>query len=558
MPLNLAVLRCRAVGCDDVVGSSAREDQCGVCDGDGSSCAGELFRWRDTGHFSPCDKSCGPNSIRVSVSVCVNIHTERVVPERMCADRARPRPQIRRCEHIVCPSNSHLTPQLRHQWLAADWSDCSTTCGTGEQRREVFCVERVEKDVDRRVDDVQHCWQSQKPVEMRKCNFKMALRLKVSANGALRIFHAGLSDAGVYACRTADGRAQGNVTLRFKPASEGEKRPPAQSADNRTKQQRKGLELLQRVRDSLHRLGDRAVLQRLASVNDPAQIRVDFSVSSWADCHQAQCGQGEGVQVRLLKCQLHLRASARAGAVLLQLQALRQPNKKRMSGHLCPNNANSLSHSTILSAVDRVRPHLRVSPIFTSSSLNALCGGKELFFKCENLQKTGSFKSRGAMNAVLCALEGNANLRGVITHSSGNHGQALAWAASQKGLRCVVVVPKNTPDTKLDAIRSYGAELIQCEPSMESRRARRTPRGNSRMRVATHAGPCDTADDRSNGRENEQTPPISPSSAAFRRLCEDQSRFCDILRLFRTCEQAHVRARCCFSCRRFGNRTKNV
>ncbi|KAI3413968.1 hypothetical protein GPALN_011438 [Globodera pallida] len=1249
---NLAVCldgKCRAVGCDDVVGSSAREDQCGVCDGDGSSCAGELFRWRDTGHFSPCDKSCGPNSIRVSVSVCVNIHTERVVPERMCADRARPRPQIRRCEHIVCPSNSHLTPQLRHQWLAADWSDCSTTCGTGEQRREVFCVERVEKDVDRRVDDVQHCWQSQKPVEMRKCNVDAcpewragewgacsascgrgmrrrsvkcfradehfhefhchgkkpaqeqpcwsgisclgmdgpkqlmsysegagdrqmrpsfiasdwrecsascgpgirsrlveyqskpvqfqpchlapcpvkgtpaqsairslslpfggppenergengtsvfrwelgewtkcsalcaggrqrssvvcvdtvrrvtvswtncegrgaglrpqeltracnrqactpdweigpwsacshacggglrtrrvrcvrtardsgaaavtllvmpdaqcpgprpgdkepcgvvdcapewlaghwgqcsascgtdgeqrrvlrcvrrdalgdvraldmaqcpeaqrpdeplaeadddetspnerkhrkltlkvggfanlyegtsvkvkcplrgggdrrrvvwskdgqrvanSLRLKVSANGALRIFHAGLSDAGVYACRTADGRAQGNVTLRFKPASEGEKRPPAQSADNRTKQQRKGLELLQRVRDSLHRLGDRAVLQRLASVNDPAQIRVDFSVSSWADCHQAQCGQGEGVQVRLLKCQLHvggpeaapanvetdiceafgvprpaatrpctdercprwcaksrcvrhgtalmkrdvrcafsngtlapsnaalcdrrarpklkrecengafrivsrngvrrcgaaaancagteafrcdccaacgagrasplggtaspparpaairacesqrtlapcdtaddrssgreneqservheknegeeaesgesgeaqtfvsnhppppladrsnsypeglgmteqyqqqremfdssletrqtpdraehrlglelktdaeqklweanlepltetsdavavpevpqeekplvpeiewetnnaipeelseeesaseapreekpvseapkeekpvsealreekpsqdsgrrlrdvvvkpftgwqrwrgaanfafvrrvspplrgpksllrhfapfsnLRASARAGAVLLQLQALRQPNKKRNVRPMCPNNANSLSHSTILSAVDRVRPHLRVSPIFTSSSLNALCGGKELFFKCENLQKTGSFKSRGAMNAVLCALEGNANLRGVITHSSGNHGQALAWAASQKGLRCVVVVPKNTPDTKLDAIRSYGAELIQCEPSMESSR----------------------------------------------------------------------------------------
>uniref|UniRef100_A0A914GW47 Serine racemase n=1 Tax=Globodera rostochiensis TaxID=31243 RepID=A0A914GW47_GLORO len=1316
---NLAVCldgKCRAVGCDDVVGSSAREDQCGVCDGDGSSCAGELFRWRDTGNFSPCDKSCGPNSIRVSVSVCVNIHTERVVPERMCADRARPRPQIRRCEHIVCPSNSHLTPQLRHQWLAADWSDCSATCGTGEQRREVFCVERVEKDVDRRVDDVQHCWQSQKPVEMRKCNFDACpewragewgacsascgrgmrrrsvkclradelfhefhcdgkkpaqeqpcwsgisclgmdgpkqlisysegagdrqmrpsfiasdwrecsascgpgirsrlvecvaasgalrlpdyecqdqskpvqfqpchlapcpvkgtpaqsairslsfpfggspknergengtsifrwelgewtkcsalcaggrqrssvvcvdtvrrvtvswtnceglrpqeltracnrqactpdweigpwsacshacggglrtrrvrcvrtardsgaaavtllvmpdaqcpgprpgdkepcgvvdcapewlaghwgqcsascgtdgeqrrvlrcvrrdalgdvraldmaqcpeaqrpdgvrlcslgpcpngletfayregppgpppatanlalskdeplaeadddetspnerkhrkltlkvggfanlyegtsikvkcplrgggdrrrvvwskdgqrvannLRLKVSANGALRIFHAGLSDAGVYACRTADGRAQGNVTLRFKPASEGEKRPPAQSADNRTKQQRKGLELLQRVRDSLHRLGDRAALQRLASVNDPAQIRVDFAVSSWADCHQAQCGHGEGVQVRLLKCQLHvggpeaapanvetdiceafgvprpaatrpctdercprwvsgawsdcaksrcvrhgtalmkrdvrcafsngtlvpsnaalcdrrarpklkrecenancfaewrpsvwgrcsklcgdggvqmrllrcvwrgtrkpagrncepaarpaairacesqrtlapcdtaddrssgreneqservqeknegeeaesgesgeaqtfvsnhppppladrsnsypeglhmpeqyqqqremfdssletqqtpdraehrlglelktdaeqklweamtktsdavavpevpqeekplvpeiewetnnaipeesseeesaseapreekpvseapreekpvsealrkekpsqdsgrrlrdvvvkpftgwqrwrgaanfafvrraspplrgpksllrhfapfpnLRAGARAGAVLLQLQAFRQPNKKRlngqssrprpnfsshkiaMSGQLCPNNANSLTHSTILSAVDRVRPHLRASPIFTSSSLNALCGGKELFFKCENLQKTGSFKSRGAMNAVLCALERNANLRGVITHSSGNHGQALAWAASQKGLRCVVVVPKNTPDTKLDAIRSYGAELIQCEPSMESR-----------------------------------------------------------------------------------------
>ncbi|KAL3099107.1 hypothetical protein niasHT_025551 [Heterodera trifolii] len=96
--------RCRSVGCYGIVGSSARADQCGVCAGDGSNCADELFQWRDTGHFNPCDKSCGPNSIRVSVPVCVNIPTERVVPERMCADRVRPRPQIRRCEHIVCPA----------------------------------------------------------------------------------------------------------------------------------------------------------------------------------------------------------------------------------------------------------------------------------------------------------------------------------------------------------------------------------------------------------------------------------------------------------------------
>ncbi|KAE9546097.1 hypothetical protein FO519_010691, partial [Halicephalobus sp. NKZ332] len=96
--------KCESLGCDFIIGSSARVDQCGVCGGDGKSCGKAIFVWKDTQQFSPCDKTCGPNSYRVSVSVCMNTITNRVVPERLCGDQARPRPQVRDCPHVVCPA----------------------------------------------------------------------------------------------------------------------------------------------------------------------------------------------------------------------------------------------------------------------------------------------------------------------------------------------------------------------------------------------------------------------------------------------------------------------
>ncbi|VDM44862.1 unnamed protein product [Toxocara canis] len=95
---------CQHVGCDGIIGSNARFDHCGVCGGSGNSCGRSAFKWKDTKQFSPCDATCGPNSYRVSVSVCRNVRTGRVVPERLCADQARPRPIVEKCPHIVCPS----------------------------------------------------------------------------------------------------------------------------------------------------------------------------------------------------------------------------------------------------------------------------------------------------------------------------------------------------------------------------------------------------------------------------------------------------------------------
>lgn len=111
---------------------------------------------------------------------------------------------------------------------------------------------------------------------------------------------------------------------------------------------------------------------------------------------------------------------------------------------------------------------LPITPILTSTLLNTLTG-RNIYLKCENFQRTGSFKSRGALNAVLNAMKIDPNLKGFVTHSSGNHGQALSYAASIVKRPCAVVVPRGTPKNKTDAIEHYGAELVICDPTPTSR-----------------------------------------------------------------------------------------
>jgi threonine dehydratase len=103
----------------------------------------------------------------------------------------------------------------------------------------------------------------------------------------------------------------------------------------------------------------------------------------------------------------------------------------------------------------------------TSRTLSGMCGA-ELFFKCENLQRVGAFKFRGASNAVL-SLDAEEAARGVATHSSGNHAQALALAARLRGIPAHIVMPENAPAVKQRAVRDYGAEITFCEPTLEAR-----------------------------------------------------------------------------------------
>ena len=120
-------------------------------------------------------------------------------------------------------------------------------------------------------------------------------------------------------------------------------------------------------------------------------------------------------------------------------------------------------------AAERIRPFARRTPVLTAASLDALFGVR-LFFKCENFQRVGAFKFRGACNAVWSLPEAEA-ARGVATHSSGNHGAALALAARLRGVPCTVVVPRNAPAVKRAAVTGYGAEVVPCEPTLEAREA---------------------------------------------------------------------------------------
>ena len=121
----------------------------------------------------------------------------------------------------------------------------------------------------------------------------------------------------------------------------------------------------------------------------------------------------------------------------------------------------------IRAAARRIRMGIHRTPILTCRSIDAMVGGN-LWFKCENLQRTGAFKIRGATNAVL-SLGDDAAARGVATHSSGNHGAALAFAACARGIPAYVVMPENAPRVKRDAVTGYGARVLLCESTLAAR-----------------------------------------------------------------------------------------
>ncbi len=121
----------------------------------------------------------------------------------------------------------------------------------------------------------------------------------------------------------------------------------------------------------------------------------------------------------------------------------------------------------IQKAHERIKPFVHHTPVLSSQSINTICGA-EIFFKCENLQKVGAFKFRGACNAVLSLSPKQLN-NGVGTHSSGNHAQALALAAKMNGAKAYIVMPDNSPDVKKKAVAGYGADITFCQPTLQAR-----------------------------------------------------------------------------------------
>ncbi len=125
------------------------------------------------------------------------------------------------------------------------------------------------------------------------------------------------------------------------------------------------------------------------------------------------------------------------------------------------------SYDDMLAAHERIKPHIRRTPVRVSDYLNGLSGA-QLFFKCENFQEPGAFKVRGASNAVFGLDEAQA-AKGVATHSSGNHASCLSYAAMLRGIPCNVVMPRTAPQAKKDTVRRYGGVITECEPSTTSR-----------------------------------------------------------------------------------------
>lgn len=126
-----------------------------------------------------------------------------------------------------------------------------------------------------------------------------------------------------------------------------------------------------------------------------------------------------------------------------------------------------VSQQDIVNAHERIKNYIHRTPIHTSESVNEIAGC-ELYFKCENFQKIGAFKARGGLNAVL-SLPKEQRKNGVVTHSSGNHAQAIALAAKMAGVTAYIVMPKTAPEVKKKAVIGYGAKVTFCEPTQQSR-----------------------------------------------------------------------------------------
>ncbi len=126
-----------------------------------------------------------------------------------------------------------------------------------------------------------------------------------------------------------------------------------------------------------------------------------------------------------------------------------------------------ITKESIQQAHERIKPYVKNTPVLTNDFINELVGG-EIFFKCENLQHIGAFKARGAMNASL-SISKDELTKGVATHSSGNHAQALSRAANMLGVAAHIVMPRTAPEIKKKGVRRYGGIIYECEPTLEAR-----------------------------------------------------------------------------------------
>src|ERR1700733_2789154 len=145
----------------------------------------------------------------------------------------------------------------------------------------------------------------------------------------------------------------------------------------------------------------------------------------------------------------------------------RKPGLRYISAMNSATQTQPVTWEAIQAAHARIAPRIHRAPILTSSSLDAMIGAR-VFFKCENLQKTGSFKIRGATNAIF-SLDDQEVARGIVTQSSGNHGAAVACAAAWRGVPAWNVMPNNSSAVKRLAIEGYGGQITLCEPTMTSR-----------------------------------------------------------------------------------------
>ncbi|CAD5206224.1 unnamed protein product [Bursaphelenchus okinawaensis] len=285
--------KCQAIGCDRIIGSSAKVDHCGNCGGDSRNCNKTLFVWKETGQFSPCDQHCGPIRHQVSVSICKNSKNDRIVPERMCADLERPRPRVRKCPPTSCQAN----------WTTGPWGSCSASCGRGHQVRAVQCIDLANPDGP--AIDEHYCIGVKRPLRQRLCVQNECPRWS-PGDWSTCICHLGIKERDIDCTQNGIRITESACTVRDRPKSvmECECRPEDPASKDKTSEGRESTRFAEaspflqwNANDGFS--GASASGFTSNELSAKPQTRPQYKPAEWSEC-SSSCGPG--FQTRKVEC----------------------------------------------------------------------------------------------------------------------------------------------------------------------------------------------------------------------------------------------------------------
>uniref|UniRef100_A0A1I8BFU6 Ig-like domain-containing protein n=1 Tax=Meloidogyne hapla TaxID=6305 RepID=A0A1I8BFU6_MELHA len=641
------------------------------------STVSDVYRWKH-GRWTVCSSSCLGGQQRLPL-ICIELSTGKTVSYSKCEEETsgagkKPEELIRQCNQQPCPPNweisdwsicSHFcggglrTRQIRciqliakkgpestlllpdikcpgerpvneepcgmvdcaPEWKVGNWSQCSTNCGLGEQKRSINCIQRdsLGKIEEKPIEECIMAANGERPIISKECNnlvncpldieeekvqnnlnspinlpfiysepFKIKVksakdqplsdneneedleeeeeenknnqprkltlqiggianlyegtsvkvkcpvknignkrkiiwtvngrplrqssRLKISKNGALRIFNSRQHDAGIYACYNIENENKqlGNVTLKFKIDKENKIKNNKQMANKK---------LLQRIRNSLYNNGQYSFYERIASATkDPSQIRFEFTVSDWSNCEQLNCLETEGIKTRQIFCKIFF-----------------------------GNESENLEDLNICEDFGALRP------LITKECLNIKCARWEIgkwsecnssrcFKQSTALQKREVkcvFGNKTEANPILCLRKTRPKLK----RECQNLNCSADWRPSVWG-KC----------SKQCGDGGVQMRLLRCvwkgtkKPAGQNCNQTKRPIAIRACLFKRKLPECFLINNKNENKEEEINEEEKEQKSL--RLCEDQSRFCDILRLFQTCDQPKIRSQCCYSCRK--------
>lgn len=556
----------------------------------------EIGEW-ETLPWTECSTYCGGGFKTRKVRCVKKIENNEIDEEKVILNDDK-------CNSIK-PSTEEVCGNIdcEAKWKAEPWSECSTTCGPGEQRRYVVCQQITSKGKLRIFDSFSPCDSLTKPPTIQLCNYgpcdkilnddtvfpqsfiqksagpsydaredhhkKLTLNvggyanlyegtslkikcpaknfdkskiiwrkngknivntnhIKVSSNGALRIFHAKMSDAGVYSC--IGNGIHGNVTLAFKHKSEGRKsrggghHNGGEENDNIDSDK----QLLQIVRTNLKKIGDEVFYQKISNLREPGRIKADFVIGNWSSCSLVECNiNEEGTQVRAVKCQISYKdlTTYVDDIVCEQFGVVKVPSSRSCKPEECPfwdsEEWSECSESRCIHQGTAVQKR-NVRCLFANLTIADIK-------HCDRRERPKV--KRECVNKK-CVAEWRPSEWGICSKSCGNDGIQMrtlkcVWHGTKKpaGRQCMNI-------KRPAAVKNCNKNILCPLRRLENEKVSEPFKGNYHYKNIKM--------DINNN--------IVEENNDKKGRCRDSSRYCDVFKIFQSCHDNEVREKCCLTC----------